>query len=183
MFPYAANVCRLAHQIVSAMPGPKQVAVDATLGNGHDSDFLAQHFARVTAFEIQATAVSAYLRRAPDNVTVIHASHHCLSDHLREPIDCAVFNLGFLPGSDKRVVTRPETTLPAVDQCLELLRPGGLLILAVYVGHTGGSQEAEAVLQHLEKCDKKTFAVVQHRYLNRGSDAPFLVVVAKSQPG
>lgn len=48
------------------------------------------------------------------------------------------FNLGFLPGGDKEIITKPETTLPALEAAKKILMPGGLISLVVYVGHPGG---------------------------------------------
>lgn len=48
------------------------------------------------------------------------------------------FNLGYLPGGDKTIITKPETTLPALEAAKGILMPGGLISLVVYVGHPGG---------------------------------------------
>lgn len=48
------------------------------------------------------------------------------------------FNLGFLPGGDKAIITKPETTLLALEAAKETVMPGGLISLVVYVGHPGG---------------------------------------------
>jgi hypothetical protein len=57
-----------------------------------------------------------------------------------------MFNLGYLPGSDKNCITKSETTLPALAQSLEILKPGGLLSIMLYPGHAGGDTEASAVI-------------------------------------
>lgn len=48
------------------------------------------------------------------------------------------FNLGYLPGGDKGMITRSETTLLALEAAKRILMPGGLISLVVYVGHPGG---------------------------------------------
>jgi hypothetical protein len=60
-------------------------------------------------------------------------------------IAAVIFNLGWLPGSDKSIITAPATTVAAMRSALELLRPGGILVAVLYTGHPGGSEEAEAV--------------------------------------
>ena len=60
-----------------------------------------------------------------------------------------MFNLGYLPGADKSQITRPETTLAALDQAARLLRPGGLISLMLYHAHPGASTEVEAVRRWL----------------------------------
>lgn len=60
------------------------------------------------------------------------------------------FNLGYLPGGNKSIVTIPATTLKALDASLELLRLGGVLTATLYSGHSGGKAERDAVLGWVE---------------------------------
>lgn len=48
------------------------------------------------------------------------------------------FNLGYLPGGDKTITTQSQTTVEALHVAKEVLMPGGLISLVVYVGHPGG---------------------------------------------
>lgn len=48
------------------------------------------------------------------------------------------FNLGYLPGGDKTIITESQTTAEAFNVAMEILMPGGLISLVVYVGHPGG---------------------------------------------
>lgn len=48
------------------------------------------------------------------------------------------FNLGYLPGGNKAITTKSETTLQALEAASRILKPGGLISLVVYVGHPGG---------------------------------------------
>jgi hypothetical protein len=48
------------------------------------------------------------------------------------------FNLGYLPGGDKEIITRSETTLLALEAAKRILIPQGLISIVVYVGHPGG---------------------------------------------
>lgn len=57
----------------------------------------------------------------------------------------AVFNLGFLPGSDKRMRTEAASTRAALEAVWPRLRPDGLLSVHTYSGHPGAREEAEAV--------------------------------------
>lgn len=85
------------------------VAVDFTMGNGHDTEFLSKtvgESGRVYAFDVQKSAVEStreHLRAAgcPENYTLIHASHHLVLDYVKEPIKAGMFNLGWLPGGDQ----------------------------------------------------------------------------------
>ena len=85
------------------------VVADFTMGNGHDTAFLSKTVGKsghVYAFDIQQQAIdsTAQLLKAegcPDNVTLIHASHHLLKDYVKQPYRAGMFNLGYLPGSGK----------------------------------------------------------------------------------
>jgi len=48
------------------------------------------------------------------------------------------FNLGYLPGGDKDIITVSETTSLALEAAKRILMPGGLISIVVYVGHPGG---------------------------------------------
>ena len=66
-------------------------------------------------------------------------------------VDAVMFNLGYLPGADKSVITQSATTCAALDQAIRLLRTGGLVSIMVYPGHAGGVKEAEGVTAWLAR--------------------------------
>lgn len=138
-------------------------AVDATAGKGLDTLFLARCVGptgRVWAFDLQASALDTTRMRleaagcAPQ-VTLIHAGHQYLAAHLASSaatgLDVVMFNLGYLPGGDHEIVTRPETTLTALTAARALLAPTGLISLMVYRGHPGGEREYQAILDWLSE--------------------------------
>ncbi len=139
--------------------GPGSRAHDATAGTGHDTIFLAQSAApggRVDVFDIQAAALQHARRRVGALAHRVHLRWH-RADHARiprhvgsGPIDAAMFNLGCHPGGDRRVVTRPQTTLAALAAVAARRRPGGRLSIVAYRGPPGGTAEAEAVARWLE---------------------------------
>lgn len=47
------------------------------------------------------------------------------------------FNLGFLPGGERSIVTQPDTTVAALQAALRILEPRGLISVLCYVGHPG----------------------------------------------
>lgn len=138
--------------------------VDATAGNGHDTLFLArcaeEHGGEVLALDIQEAALAHVRARLTEaaltgRTRLLLLGHEelepCLSRLMADgaaPLRLAgvVFNLGFLPGSDKRVVTRPATTCAALRGAVRLLSPGGVIAAHMYSGHPGGQEECEAVL-------------------------------------
>ena len=103
--------------------------VDFTMGNGNDTLFLSKAVGtagRVYAFDIQEEALTSTREHliangAPENYTLICASHHRVKEFVKEPIKAGMFNLGYLPRSGKKAVTTMrETTMPAVEAAIEL---------------------------------------------------------------
>ncbi len=151
---------RQAHEALLPHLQPGGLAVDATAGNGHDTLFLARALGphgRVHAFDVQAEALENTHRRLQaagvERRVVLHLSGHerLLEKLPSEGCACAVlFNLGYLPGGDKRLTTHAETTLTALEQALRALAPDGLLSVLAYRGHPGGRAEAEAVAGFLK---------------------------------
>lgn len=149
----------IAHREVGAVVRPGDLAIDATAGNGHDTLFLAGRIGptgRVFALDIQAEALEHTRRRLAaaglaSQVTLIHLGHERLCtavpQAVRGRIAAVMFNLGYLPGSDKRCMTGVDTTLAALDQAAACLRPGGILSVIAYRGHAGGRAETVAVQQ------------------------------------
>lgn len=141
------------------------LCVDATCGNGHDTLFLADLLGRllpgenaaVMAFDVQEAALDATKtlldkESTGRNVRVSlllrsHAELAAAQDELAPGSAlCAVmYNLGFLPRSDKQVTTRSESTLASLKAAKERLVHGGIIALHAYGGHKGGLEEMQAV--------------------------------------
>ncbi len=148
---------RLAQQALSGIVHAGDLAVDATVGNGHDLLFLAQQVGpqgQVMGFDVQATALQQARARIADagladKVRLRLCGHEHMVAALPADwpgnIAAVMFNLGYLPGFDKSLVTKAETTVLALSQALSVLRAGGLISLLAYRGHPGGAAEVAAV--------------------------------------
>ena len=98
---------------------------------------------------------------------------------LTEGVSAVSFNLGFLPGSDKRIVTQAETTLEALDAAARLLSPGGLLSVHVYTGHAGGMEEGRAVLAWSEALPWEKWRVTALSQHNKAWNREWLVLAER----
>ena len=174
---------------------PGDLALDATAGNGHDTHFLAQLIGpdgKVFGFDVQAAAIAATRRLlqrwgVPEGCYhLIEDSHAALAERLPEQaqgrLAAAVFNLGYLPGGDKSVITRPETTLPAVRAALEWLRPGGLLLVVLSPGHPGGAEEAQVLRDFASGLPSRQWQVTEYRTLNARQAPPAVLAIEKASP-
>lgn len=182
-----------AQAAVSEVAGSGDTVADATVGNGHDLLFLARLVGlegRVHGLDVQDEALRSAGRRLTaaglsGAVRLRRAGHQHLGrvvpfgdqGHLR----AVMFNLGYLPGSDKSRITRPETTVPALEAAMAQLAPGGRLTVVAYPGHPGGERETEAVRQWLGELDPAR-AAVEHFPVQPDPKAPRLFVLERRGP-
>lgn len=172
---------------------PGEFAIDATLGNGHDTVFLAGCVGprgTVWSFDVQSQALvqarialAGTSRDARGEVVLIEASHADMAHHIPPTqhgrIGAVMFNLGYLPGGDKTVTTLAASTLRAVEGASDLLRPGGVMTVVGYVGHTAGRDEVDALLGWMAT-DDQSLAWTEHDKGAAPATAPRLFVGVKT---
>ena len=178
MYRYAGDISKISQNIIKDYLENKEVAIDGTLGNGHDTDFLSENFKRVYAFDIQKEACLNYEKKNIKNVKVINDSHHLFKNYIKEEVNCIMYNFGFLPGGDKSITTLHETSLESIKEGLNLLSHEGIITLCIYTGHSEGKKEESFILEYLKKLPKNEYGVMIHSFLNR-DNAPKLVVIEK----
>jgi len=181
MYKLAKDISFIAHDIISKYVDTKNIAIDCTLGNGYDTDFLSEHFKRVISFDIQEEAVEKYKSKNKSNVELVLDSHDKLEHYIKEKADCILYNLGFLPGGDKKITTMEDSTKASIVQGLELLVPGGIMLINIYTGHNEGRKEKTCILNLTEKLSKNKYGVVKFEYVNRNGNAPLLICIEKNQ--
>ncbi len=179
MFKYVSDISNLAHYIIERFVDNKDIAIDATLGNGYDTDFLSEKFNKVYSFEIQKEACDTYVENKKDNVAIINDSHHKFKEYIKENVDCIIYNLGFLPGGNKEITTTVDTTLLSIKDGVEILNSGGIIAIAIYIGHDQGKIEENAIMSYVGGLEKDKYGVIQHKYVNRSKYAPILIVIEK----
>ena len=152
----------LARHLTQAYLSPGDLAIDATCGRGNDTLWLAEAVGpsgKVLAMDIQEEACRDTREKTKElsQVRVVQDSFvHLaiqwkvwlgttrLSEEQRP--GAVVFNLGYLPGGDKEIVTSREVTVPALTAAADLIRTGGLITVVLYDGHPEGEEEKKAVL-------------------------------------
>lgn len=152
--PRGITFTELAQQLIAPHLNAGDIAIDATAGNGHDTLFLCEQVGptgRVIACDLQPPAIAATQKRCQHHpqLELVQQDHSQLLRELQATLTGRVaailFNLGYLPGTDKAVITRTETTIPALEAAIPLLQPGGILSILAYPGHPGGAAETTAV--------------------------------------
>lgn len=181
------NAVTLSHKIVQKIVRPGDVVVDATVGNGRDTVFLAELVGsqgKVIGFDIQQEAIGRAIARLAEagleqRVTLIHDGHENLTNYVKPFIKACMFNLGYLPGSSHDLVTRPETTGLALQGVLGLLDNGGIITLVVYTGHPGGCREAAVVDEIACSLPQEEWDVMLLTFPNRKNNPPYLVTIQR----
>lgn len=188
----------MAHWMLKDIIKTNDIVVDATMGNGYDTQFLAELGANVYAFDVQEEALNATEKRLDDagiknqifeknlsnlltepSVNLVLSGHEKLSEYVKEPIKAAIFNLGYLPKTDKSVVTKSDTTLTALDALTNQLVVGGRIAIMIYYGHEGGMEEKDAVIKWTSSLPQKDWEVTSYAPLNQIHTPPILVLIEK----
>lgn len=180
-----------AHQLIQTKLMAGAIAVDATVGNGNDTVFLAQQVAPtgwVYGFDIQPTAINN-TREKLQQAGVLENTQLFLSSHvnMQQLIPAAqhghivaiMFNLGYLPGADKQIITCTESTLVALNVAITLLASGGILTVLAYPGHVGGDHEAARVQQWQKALDQDCYKGTQYDGQRPSATTPRLLVIEK----
>ncbi len=168
---------------------PGNTAVDATMGNGHDTLMLCELVGEtgcVYAFDVQMQAVENTRARLMEagmlqRARLFCCGHEHMAEHVQSPVDAVMFNLGWLPGGDKTVTTRWNTTRQAVIAALNLLRDGGLCVVCVYPGHPAGDEERKQLTELFASLRPQDFNVLHHRFINAGPGAPECFILQKQE--
>ena len=180
------NTLTIVHDFLRRHVRPGAFCIDATAGRGRDTALLcrlAGEQGRVLAFDIQDDAIRqtrALLASEGLRAEVIQDSHANMAQYASPgTVDCIVFNFGRLPGGDPKIFTTAASSLPAIDAGLDLLRPGGIMALALYYGKENGYDEKNAILSHLKSINDRIFTVLACDWLNRRNDPPLPIFIWK----
>lgn len=182
-----------SHQLWKMFLKTGDIAIDATCGNGRDTLVLAQNVlseieGKVYAFDIQATAIQKSQIQLKQNISQeqfariewVHGSHsHFPSEIEPESVAIVVYNLGYLPGSSKALITTSSTTVESLKKALELVKSGGVISITCYPGHEGGRDELEEVLKLTSALSPQEWSTTHHFWSNRNK-SPQLVFLQKA---
>nr|WP_288294597.1 class I SAM-dependent methyltransferase [uncultured Granulicatella sp.] len=183
------NAQQFSHEMILSVNLEDGIFIDATAGNGHDTLFLAQYIdstSKILSFDIQETAIlqTRQLLQKYDlapKVTCILDSHANISNYLEldERVRLAIFNLGYLPGSDKKIITIPSSTQGAIQILLERLEKNGKIIIVSYYGHEGGLEEKDVVEELISALPQNEWSVLKYQFINQINCPPICYVIEK----
>jgi len=195
------SLVNIAHNLVREVLHPGDNAIDATVGNGHDTLFLIEKVGpsgRVFGFDIQQAAldstwvkVESCCKAGESNtspgleyLTLIHASHAYMAENIpvqyHGKISVIMFNLGYLPGGNKTIITQTNSTLTAINIACRLLSSNGMITVIAYPGHHGGDLETEQVKNWCNQLNEDQFKISNIYSSENNESAPRLFVIRKT---
>jgi hypothetical protein len=165
---------------------PNDLVVDATCGGGRDTLFLSRCVSegRVYGFDVQEEAIGrtrALLEKEGvlDRV-ILQKCCHSVFPPFPSPPRLVVYNLGYLPGGNKRKTTMTSTTLQSVENALSI--GAEAISITCYPGHEEGAIEEKALLEWAQKLPSNQWRVSHHRALNRLAAPSVLWIQAGREP-
>lgn len=159
-----------------------KIAVDSTVGRGNDTLKLLKAVGRdgfVYGFDVQEEAISSAEKNLKDfkNYKLFLDSHENI-DKI-EKFDLVIYNLGFLPGSDKKITTLKDSTIISLKKAKEKINDGGIIIVVSYLGHENSFEEREGVDEFIKNLDQKKFKVEKREFYNQKHNPPIVYLIEK----
>lgn len=183
------NSLHISHDLVGQVVKPGDIVVDATMGNGNDTLFLANLVGdngKVYAFDVQELALANTQKKLVEagvfqRAELILDGHQNIDKYVPQGIKAVMFNLGYLPKGDHSIGTKAESTIAAIEKCLELICKEGVVMVVIYYGGDSGFEEKNAVMEYFKSLDCKKFAVLVHDFVNQINCPPIAVCIEKIQ--
>lgn len=183
------SALQIIHHVLELHIQEGDICIDATAGRGRDTLFLSActgNSGHVTAFDIQQEAIDSTRallnQHRRKNVDLILDSHANMQNYFQpETVSCITFNFGWLPAGNHHIFTRPETSIQAIEQGLQLLKPDGIMTLIIYYGRETGFAERDALLAYLPALDSNLYTVVEMPFVNRQNCPPIPIVIFKGR--
>ncbi len=187
MSDYLRSARHLAARVFEDLIRPGDSVVDATLGTGQDCERLCGlvgDTGRVYGFDVQEAALARTRERLAaagliDRAKLFLSGHEHMAEHVPQGVRLVAFNLGWLPGSDKQVTTRVDTTITAIKAALSLLAQNGVLVVCIYPGHEEGERELAAILDLVKSLPPKRYTALYQQFSNGGPGAPSCLVIER----
>lgn len=174
------------HKVLENWIKEGEHCVDATMGKGSDTLFLCQRCGEngsVTAFDIQKQALEMTgekLKKHGQKARLIQDGHEHMGQYIAPgTVQCIMFNLGYLPGGDHQVATKPKTSIQAFEAGFELLKVGGIMSICIYSGGDSGFEERDEVLAYLAGLDDRKYFVIRQDFPAKKNNPPMPVFIVK----
>jgi hypothetical protein len=177
------SIVDIAHHLIQPLFDQNDIMVDATMGNGYDTLFLAKHAKHVYSFDIQQSALdhTKSLLKSHDihNVSLVLDSHENILSHIHQ-FKGVLFNLGYLPKGDKSITTTWDVTKKTLEQLMIALPIYGFVAIVVYPGHPAGKIESDGLSSYLQTFDLKTYYILKCELPFVTNNPPYIYLIMKN---
>lgn len=165
------------HKYIKSLITKNDITIDMTLGRGLDSELLCKLSKKVYSFDISDEAISISKNRLKDfnNIEIIKDNHININKYIKEKVKLIIFNLGYLPYSNKTSITNKDDTLLAFKNAYNLLENNGYIIITFYIGHLGGKDEYYL----LDKYINENKVNIIEKYHQDKIDSPITYIIKK----
>ena len=173
------SMVEISNEFLKPVLHRQAICIDATVGNGKDSQFfLSQKVRKVYGFEIQADVLAQTKTRIQDgNWMPILAGHETMDAYVQEEVDAIIFNFGFCPNEDETITTLPQTSAIAVKKSLQLLKRKGRMALVLYP-HLFSDDEQQTIETILSGLSNHAFQIYKIQTLNV-QKTPYFIGIEK----
>lgn len=186
-FKSIVNTGDLVKEIIENHVLQGHKVLDCTVGNGNDTLALSKAVGptgKVYGFDIQEVAIESTLKllkknNSYNNVELFLDSHENIDIYISHRLNFIIYNLGYLPRGDKSIKTNSTSSALSIKKALELLECNGLLAVTVYVGHSGGMDEKDAIEEIFRRLNQKHFNVLKYEFINQINDPPVFYCVER----
>ncbi len=178
----------MAQLLLALKVKPGDTVIDATAGKGRDTCFLAalvKEQGKVWAFDRQKQAClltqsSLVAQGLAERVKVICDDHANIGDYPILAAHAAIFNLGYLPGGNHQIISKPKSTVKALDAVFDALVANGIIVIVGYSGHDGGPEELAAIKNWYQKLSPDQAQIMEISYPAK-NNAPSILVIEKRE--
>ena len=171
------KITELSHELIKRK-GKSNISIDMTVGRGKDTLFLSKVSNFVYGFDIQKKAIEETKKLLKEfdvtNVKLIEDDHQFVLNYVKENIDLAIYNLGYLPSSDKLIKTNPTSTLSSLKSLLSILNKDGLILIVLYPHNL----EEISVIRDFSSSLSSDYDVLEYKILNK-KNSPFIIEIKK----
>lgn len=167
------------HKYIKGIITKQDEVVDMTMGNGFDTLFLCGLSKKVYSFDINKQAIINTQERVKDydNVSLILDNHINVDKYVNQKVKLFLFNLGYLPNSNDKTITKKDETLIAFKKAYDLLIDKGYIIITFYLGHVGGKDEYYLLDKHIKD---NNLNVLENYRAYRHFNEPITYIIRKS---
>lgn len=166
------------HKYIKPLLNKEDIVLDMTLGNGNDTYFISGFVNKIYGFDIDIEAIKRSKERCKDldNIIYINDNFINVDKYIKEDVDLIIYNLGYLPNSNKKYITNASDTLRSFKKAYALLKDKGYIIITFYLGHKGGKDEYYLLDKYIKE-EIKSLLTTYQKGLN--IDEPITYIIQK----